>query len=98
LKEKKVIPLVPGVAPFGVHYSPDGKSVLYPVASHGHVAFYRQPIQGEEPIGKPQVALALPFTFPLAYNGNAFDFSSDLSTVVYSRPGGQADLYLLSQK
>jgi len=98
LKEKKVIPLVPGVAPFGVHYSPDGKSVLYPVASHGHVAFYRQPIQGEEPIGKPQVALTLPFTFPLAYNGNAFDFSSDLSTVVYSRPGGQADLYLLSQK
>ena len=97
LKEKKVIPLVPGVAPFVAHYSPDGKSVLYPVASHGQVTFYRQPIQGEEPIGKPQVALTLPFTFPLAYNGNAFDFSSDLSTVVYARPGGQADIYLLSR-
>ena len=97
LKEKQVIPLVRGVAPFGAHYSQEGKSVLYPVASHGQVTFYRQSIQGEEPIGKPQVALTLPFSFPLAYNGNAFDFSPDLSTVVYARPGGQADLYLLSR-
>ena len=96
LKEKKVIPVVLGVAPFGAHYSPDGKSVLYPVASHGQVSFYRQAIQGEEPIGTPQIAITLPFTFPLAYNGNAFDFSPDLSTVVYARPGGQADFYLLS--
>jgi serine/threonine protein kinase/Tol biopolymer transport system component len=97
LKEKKVIPLVPGVAAFGAHYSPDGKSVLYPVALHGQVSFYRQPIQGEEPMGKPQLALTLPFTFPLAYKGNAFDFSPDLSSVVYARPGGQADFYLLSR-
>ena len=96
LKEKKVIPLVPGAAPFGAHYSPDGKSVLYPADSHGLLTFYRQTIQGEEPIGKPQVALTLPFTFPLSYNGNAFDFSPDLSNVVYARPGGQADFYLLS--
>ena len=97
VKEKKLIPLVRGVASFGAHYSPDGKSVLYPVASNGRVTFYRQSIRGEEPVGKPQVALTLPFTFPLAYEGNAFDFSSDLSTVVYARPGGQADLYLLSR-
>jgi hypothetical protein len=31
-------------------------------------------------------------------NGNAADFSRDLSTIVYARPGGHADLYLLSQK
>jgi WD40-like Beta Propeller Repeat len=98
LKEKKFIPLVLGVAPFGAHYSPDGKSVLYPVESHGQITFYRQLIQGEEPIGKPQVALTLPFTFPLIYKGNAFDFSPDLSTVVYARPGGQADFYLLSEE
>ena len=98
LKEKKFIPIVLGVAPFGAHYSPDGKSVLYPVASHGQITFYRQLIQGEEPIGKPEVALTLPFTFPLIYKGNAFDFSPDLSTVVYARPGGQADFYLLSEK
>ena len=98
LKEKKFIPLVLVVAPFGAHYSPDGKSVLYPVASHGQITFYRQPIHDEAPLGKPQVALTLPFTFPLIYNGNAFDFSADLSTVVYARPGGQADFYLLSEK
>ena len=31
-------------------------------------------------------------------SGNAYDFSRDLSTIVYARPGGQQDLYLLSQK
>ena len=98
VNENKVIPLVRGAAPFGAHYSPDGKSVLYPVASNGRVSFYRQVIDGEKPIGQPQVALTLPFTFPLAYNGNAFDFSSDLSTIVYARPGGQADVYLLSRQ
>jgi len=97
LKEKKRVLVVPGVAPFGAHYSSDGKSVVYPVASQGKVSFYRQPIQEEKPVGKPQVALELPFTFPIIYNGNAFDFSSDLSTIVYARPGGQADFYLLSQ-
>ncbi len=48
--------------------------------------------------GQPQVALKVPFAFPLDYHGNAYDFSSDLSTIVYARPGGHADLYLLSQK
>jgi hypothetical protein len=28
----------------------------------------------------------------------AYDFSKDLSTIVYARPGGRADLDLLSQK
>jgi len=40
----------------------------------------------------------VPFAFPLAYIGNAYDFSRDLSNIVYMRPGGHADLYLLSQK
>jgi len=41
----------------------------------------------------------VPFAFPIFYfNGNAYDFSPDLSTIVYARPGGHADLYLLSQK
>ena len=49
--------------------------------------------------GSPQVALKVPFAFPLDYaNGNAYDFSGDLSTIVYARPSGHADLYLLSQK
>ncbi|MGA7225722.1 MAG: hypothetical protein WA673_03990 [Candidatus Acidiferrales bacterium] len=43
--------------------------------------------------------MKVPFTFPLEYaGGNAYDFSRDLSTIVYARPGGHADLYLLNQK
>jgi hypothetical protein len=49
-------------------------------------------------MGPAQVALKLPFTFPLFDGGNTYDFSRDLSTIVYARPGGHADLYLLSQK
>jgi hypothetical protein len=41
---------------------------------------------------------ATPFAFPLTSDGNAYDFSRDLTTVVYARPGGHADLYLLSEK
>jgi serine/threonine protein kinase/Tol biopolymer transport system component len=97
VKDKKRILLVPGVATFGARYSPDGKSALYALASRGEVTFYRQALRDDNPVGKPQIALKLPFTFRLYYAGNAFDFSPDLSTVVYARPGGQADLYLLSQ-
>jgi len=97
VKDKRRIPLVPGIATDGPRYSPDGKSVLYPLASRGEVTFYRQALRDDNPVGKPQIALKLPFTFQLRYQGNAFDFPPDLSVVVYARPGGQADLYLLSQ-
>jgi len=30
--------------------------------------------------------------------GSAYDFSNDLSTIVYGRPSGHAELYLLSEK
>jgi hypothetical protein len=39
-----------------------------------------------------------PFAFAFSSGGNAYDFARDLSAVVYARPGGHADLYLLSQK
>jgi serine/threonine protein kinase/Tol biopolymer transport system component len=98
VKDKRQILLVPGVATFGAHYSPDGKSALYALASRGEVTFYRQILRDDNPLGKPQIALKLPFTFQLVYHGgNAFDFPPDLSVVVFARPGGQADLYLLSQ-
>ena len=44
------------------------------------------------------MGLKLPFVFPLSFGGNAYDFSRDLATVVYARPSGHADLYLLTQK
>jgi serine/threonine protein kinase len=99
LSDKKCIPLLSGVVKFIAVFAPDGKSFLYAVASRGEVTIYRQPWKDGKLIGAPQVALKVPFAFPLTYkNGNAYDFSRDLSTIVYARPGGHADLYLLSQK
>jgi len=96
--DRKCISLVPGGVTFIVSFARDGKSFLYPVASRGEVTIYRQAWSEGKLIGAPQVALKVPFAFTLDYQGNAYDFSRDLSTIVYARPGGQADLYLLSQK
>ena len=59
---------------------------------------YRQPWRDGKLTGPAQPAVKLPFTFRQGYAGNAYDFSKDLSTVVYARPNGQADLYLINQK
>jgi serine/threonine protein kinase len=95
--EKKRIPLLPGVITFGAHYSPDGRSVIYAVSARGQITFYHQAVDGDKTVGNPQLALTLPFAFPFNYvEGNAFDFSPDLSTIVYLRLGGQADFFRLS--
>ena len=98
ISDRKCTFLLPGVVTIDVYFAGDGKSFLYAVASRGEVTIYRQPWRDGKNIGAPQVALKVPFAFPLDYNGNAYDFSRDLSTIVYARPGGHADLYLLSQK
>jgi len=98
LSDKKCVSLLPGVVTFGIAFPPDGKSFLYAVPSRSEVTIYRQPWRDGKLTGPTQIALKLPFAFPLIAGGNAYDFSRDLSTVVYARPGGQADLYLLSQK
>jgi serine/threonine protein kinase len=98
LSEKKCVPLLPGVETFTSVFARDGKALLYAIASRGEVTIYRQPWKDGKLTGPSQVALKIPFVFPLSYNGNAYDFSNDLSAVVYARPGGHADLYLLSQK
>jgi serine/threonine protein kinase len=87
--------LLPKVGTFLIHFSPDHKSFVYPVAGKGEVTFYRQGWQNGKLVGTPQVALKIPFAFSLSYNGNAFDYSADLSKIVYVRPGGQHDLYFL---
>jgi hypothetical protein len=68
------------------------------LASRGEVTIYRQAWKDGKLKGTPKLALKIPFVFPLSYHGNAYDFSRDLSTIVYARPSGHADLYLLSQK
>ena len=100
ISERKCIPLLPDIVTYGAIFARDGKSVLYAVASRREVSIYRQPWKDGKLVGTPQVALKLPFAFSFSYGpgGIAYDFSRDLSTVVYARTGGHADLYLLSQK
>jgi serine/threonine protein kinase/Tol biopolymer transport system component len=98
LADKKCTQLLPGVVTFGITLANDGQSFLYAIPSRSDVTIYRQPWHEGKLTGPTQVAVKLPFAFPLLAGGNAYDFSSDLSTVVYARPAGQADLYLLSQK
>lgn len=99
ITDRKCTSLLPGVITFNTSFAHDGKSFLYAVPSPGTATIYRQPWNKGKLIGSPQVALKLPFSFPLNYSsGNGYDFSKDLSTVVYVRPGGHADLYLLSPK
>ncbi len=96
LAERKRIPLLPGVETFMVRMAADGKAFLYPVAGRGEILFYRQEWADGKLIGEPKLALKLPFSFPLNFEGNAYDFSADLSTIVFAKPGGRADLYLLT--
>ncbi len=98
VSDRKCIALLPGAVTFGAVFAHDGKSFLYAVASRAEVTIFRQPWKDGKLIGTSQVVLKVPFAFPLGYGGNAYDFSRDLSTIVYARPGGHADLYLLSQK
>jgi Tol biopolymer transport system component/predicted Ser/Thr protein kinase len=89
--------LVPGIVTFGINIEKDGKSFLYALPGKKDVTIYRQKWAAGKAVGPPQVAMKLPFAFPLVTGGNAYDFSRDLTTVVYSRPSGHSDLYLLSQ-
>ena len=99
ISDRKCTQLLPGTVTFSAVFAPDGKSFLYAVASRGDVTIYRQLWEDGKIIGAPQIALKVPFAFPLNYSGgNGSDFSRDLSTIVYARPGGHADLYFLGQK
>jgi hypothetical protein len=101
ISDKKCSSLLPGPVTANAIFARDGKSFLYAVASRGEVTIVRQPWRDGKTIGAPQVALKVPFAFPLIssyYNSSTYDFSRDLSTIVFARPSGHADLYLLSQK
>jgi len=93
--DRKCIRLMPGLPVFIAHFSSDTRSILYLVASHGETLIYRRPWQDGKLSGPAQFAMKLPFALRQGFAGNAYDFSRDLSTIVYARPGGQADLYLL---
>jgi Tol biopolymer transport system component/predicted Ser/Thr protein kinase len=98
LADRSCTPMVPGVVTFGLNLEKDEKSFVYAVPGKKDVTLYRQKWAAGKAVGEPQVALKLPFAFPLVAGGNAYDFSRDLASVVYARPSGHADLYLLTQQ
>jgi WD40 repeat protein len=93
LSDRKRLLLAPDVATFVIRMAPDGKSFLYPIEENGKITFYRQGFADGKAVGDKVAALKLPFSFPIMYFGNAYDFAPDLSTIIYARPGGQADFY-----
>jgi hypothetical protein len=96
--DKKCTVLVSGVTTFLPRLSRDEKSILYTISSRGQVLLYRVPWSDGKITGPAKEILKLPFAFPQRFEGNAYDIARDLSTIVYVRPGGQFDLYRLSQK
>src|SRR5262249_55621836 len=94
IAEKKMIPLLLDVNPYLVYFSSDGKSILYCTADEKAV-IHSAPWSDGKLTGEPKIEFTLPFTIPLYYSGNAFDFSRDLSTLIFVHPSGQADLFLL---
>ena len=65
ISDRKCILLLPGIVTSNATFARDGKSFLYAVASRGEVTIYRQPWKDGKSIGAPQVALKVPFAFPL---------------------------------
>ena len=96
--DRKCTRLLPGVETIYATIARDGKSFMYAVVSRGGATIFRQPWRDGKTIGAPQVTLKVPFAFPQYYALHAaYDFSRDLSTIVYAHSSGHADLYLLSQ-
>ena len=99
ISERKCVSLFRGVATSNPNFSHDGNAFFYPIVSRRDVTIYRQTWKHGKTVGAPQVALKIPFAISLTNGvGNVFDYSRDLSTIVYARPGGHSDLYLFSQK
>jgi dipeptidyl aminopeptidase/acylaminoacyl peptidase len=98
VNDRKCTPVLPDLATLELHVSADNKYLLYALAQHGNIIIYRQPWKNGKLAGAAEPTMKLPFTFRQSEVGNAYDFSKDLSTVVYARPGGHADLYYMSQR
>jgi len=101
VSDRKCISLLPSVITSNAVFARDGKSILYAASPRGETVIYRQLWKEGKTLGVPQVALRVPFALVLvsgSSSGNGYDFSRDLSTIVYARPGGHADLYFLNQK
>ncbi|HSE43246.1 MAG TPA: protein kinase [Acidobacteriota bacterium] len=88
--------LLPDQVTMMVRVAPDSQSFLYAIEAPKEILFYRVKWKQGKMIGTPEVALHVPFAFSLTFEGNAYDFTRDLSTVIFTQPNMQADIYLLS--
>ncbi|HEY7535415.1 MAG TPA: hypothetical protein VH878_05670, partial [Thermodesulfobacteriota bacterium] len=98
IQDKKTRVLIEDVNSLNIYFSDDGKAILYTVASPQEITFYSLPFENGRVTGEPHLLRKVAPKFPLIYRGNAFDYTRDLSTLVYARPTAQADVYLLSYK
>jgi len=98
LAEHKCTKLKPGITTYLTMFANDGKSFFYSLVAHGETTIWRQSWHNGRMAGAPVPALKLPFALREDYGGNAYSVAPDLSAVVFARPGGYDDLYLLSQK
>ena len=98
LADKKCTVLKSNITTYLAMFAKDGNSYLYSLASHGETTIWRQPWHNGVTVGSPVPALKLPFALREDYGGNAYSVAPDLSAVIFARPGGYDDLYLLSQK
>jgi len=97
LRDKKCTVLKPGLASYFFLYARDGKSFLFENTIHGQTSIFRQGLRDGEAVGEPQSVLTFPFAVREDFAGNASEVSEDLSVIIYARPNGHEDLYLLSQ-
>jgi DNA-binding winged helix-turn-helix (wHTH) protein/Tol biopolymer transport system component len=97
LTDGKCVSLLPEVNTWTALFAPDGKSLLYAVASPEGVTIFRQPWKDGKIVGSPSVVVKTPI-LTSGFLGDSYDFSIDLSTIVYSRPEQRADLYLLNAR
>jgi serine/threonine protein kinase/Tol biopolymer transport system component len=95
--DKKCVNVKSGIATYIVFFAPDGKSLYYSQSFSGQTTIFRQPLRDGKPVGSPVTAIKMAFALREDYNGNDFIVSSDLSSIVFARPNGHQDLYLLSQ-
>src|SRR5262249_29119381 len=96
MERKERTSLIPGVTNLIVRFAPDGKSFVYLKIMDRETIFYRQRWEDGKMVGEPKIAARIPFNINFGYSGNAYDFTSDLSRLIYAKPGGQADLFLLT--
>jgi hypothetical protein len=100
LEEGSCLPVTPEITTSFMPTALDSDAVLYAVSGRGETIFYKAAWKDGTLVGQLEISLRVPLVFPESqgYFGSSFDYTPDLSTIVYARPAGQADLYFLGSR